>query len=237
MVFKDSTNNAGLCDDIDFLVNSDDNSYPLADKCRNINRAYDEAVAAILESDGRWQFDDLNATDLPIGTTPLVANQQDYSFSSEFLTISRIEIQDQFGNWKALKPIDEQDVIRDGSSLTDFQKQPGQPEFYDKRGNSLFLYPAPSYSQDASLKAYFQRNISYFVPTDTDKTPGFNQQFHRILSVRAALDYAISKDLSVNKIKMLTSMSATLLEGLKAAYARKSKDENIGLKARRWKFF
>ena len=242
MIFSDTVNKQGLCEDIDFLVNSDSNSYPLTDKCRNINKAYDEVVSLILQADGRWEFDDTNATDLPIATTNLVVNQQDYSLDTTFLIISRVEVKDQAGTWRALKPISQQDVVRDGSSLTQFLSNPGIPQYYDKTANSVFLYPSPIYSQDASLKVFYQRNISYFVPTDTTKTPGFNTQFHQILSVSAALDYATSKNLpqGLPHGRIPTALT-TKLENLKMNlqnyYSRKSKDENLRIGSRRWKFF
>jgi hypothetical protein len=242
MVFSDVTKSQGLVQDINFLVNADENSYPLADKCRNINKSYDEVVSLILQADGRWEFDDSNATDLPIATTDLVANQADYGFDSSFLIVSRVEIKDQGGAWRALKPISQQDVVRDGSSLTDFLKGAGIPQYYDKTANSIFLYPVSIYSQSASLKVYFQRNISYFVPTDTTKTPGFNPQFHQILSVSAALDYATAKNLpqGLPHGRIPTALT-TKLDGLKANlqtyYSRKSKDENLRIGGRRWKFF
>ena len=242
MVFSDTTNKQGLIQDIDFLVNSDDQSYPIEDKTRNINRAYDEAVSLILQADGRWEFDDQNYTDLPIATTNLVAGQQDYGFDDRFLIVDRVEIKDAGGNWHAILPISQADVIRDGSSLTQFLGNPGQPQFYDKIANSIFLYAAPSYNSTGGLKVYFQRNIRYFTPTDTTETPGFNPQFHRLLSAKAALDFAVAKNLPQGLPhgrvpNALTTMIERLENNLQEYYTRKSKDENIRIGARRWKFF
>ena len=63
-----------ILSDIDFLVKSDSITYPIAQKTANVNRALDNVVSAILGADGRWQWDDTNYTDLPIGVTDLVAN-------------------------------------------------------------------------------------------------------------------------------------------------------------------
>lgn len=236
MVFSSSSDGAGIVEDIDFLVQSDSQAYPINDKTRNINRAYDEAVSIILKADGRWEFDDLNATDLPIGVTDLNANQQDYSYDSTFLVIDRIEVQDQGGNWHALQPISQSDIVKDGSSLTDFMKSAGTPQFYDKLGNSMFLYPKPSYTLAGGLKAYFKRNISYFVPSDTTKTPGFASPFHRFLSISAGLDYAVAKILDSQKVQSLTNQKAVIAESMADFYTRRSSDENLHLGARAWKF-
>jgi len=242
MVFNDAVNSQGLVQDINFLVNADENSYPLADKCRNINKSYDEVVSLILQADGRWEFDDSNATDLPIANTNLVSAQQDYGLDTTFLIVQRVECQDSAGNWVPLKPISQSDIIKDGQSLTSFMSSGGVPQWYDKVANSVFLYPAPNYNATGGLKVYFQRNISYFVPTDTTKVPGFNPQFHQILSVSAALDYATAKNLpqGLPHGRIPTALT-TKLDGLKANlqeyYSRKSKDENLRIGGRRWKFF
>jgi len=248
MVFSDTSTQQGIVQEIDFLCNSDGNSYPINDKTRNVNRAYDKVVSRIFEADGRWEFDDQNATDLPIATTDLIANQQDYSFDSNFLIVQRVEVQDQNGNWTAMAPFSQADIVRGGipgyipsQSLTDFLSQPGIPQYYDKVANSIFLYPKPSYSQSASLKVYFQRNVNYFVPTDTTKTPGFANMFHRILSMEAALDYARAKNLDIGlphgKIpNSFVSELQTMYSDLQDYYSRKAKDENLGLKIRKWKW-
>lgn len=238
MVFSDTSTGQGLVQDVDFLVQSDSNSYSINDKTRNINRAYDHAVSLILKADGRWEFDDTNATDLPIATTNLVANQQDYSYDSTFLVIERVECQDQNGNWRALLPISQADVIRDGSSLTDFLKDAGVPIYYDKTANSMFLYPKSSYNATLGLKVYFKRNINYFLPTDTTKVPGFASMFHRYLSICAAIDYAVAKNLPQKDGQ--TSLFAQKLEmeeNLADFYTRRASDENLHIGGRRWKFF
>ena len=82
-----------LRSDIDFLLNT--TSYADADRVRNINARLDDVVSLILQSDGRWEWDDSNNTTLPIGTTTLVNNQQDYSIAgATFLDGIRVEAKD-----------------------------------------------------------------------------------------------------------------------------------------------
>jgi hypothetical protein len=249
MVFNDTTGNGqGIVQDVYFNVNADANSYPIADVTRNVNRAYDKVVSHILLADGRWEFDDQNATNLPIGTTDLVLGQKDYSFDPTFLIVSRVEVQDQNGNWIAMSPFNQSDIPRGGipgyipsQSLTDFLGTNGVPQYYDKMANSIFLYPAPSYNLTGGLKVYFQRNVSYFVPTDTTKTPGFSNLFHRLLSMEATLDYARAKNLDIGLPhgRIPNSFVAErdqLYIDLENYYSRKSKDENIQMRIRKWKW-
>ncbi len=180
-----------IVDEIDSLCDSDSTSYPIADKIRRVNIGLDEVSSTILKADGTWEFDDLNNTDLPIGTATLVNGQQDYSFASELLVVTRVEIKDSDGNWVKLTPFDQQEL---DIALEEFNKTDGMPIYYDKSGDSIFLYPAPATANvtlTAGLKVYFKRNMSKFTTSDTTKSPGFASPYHSILAYIAALPYCM----------------------------------------------
>lgn len=231
MQFSDTTNKQGIIEDIDFLVDTDANNYTVANKTRNVNRWYDKVVSIILDSDGRWQFDDSNATDLPIGTTNLVDSQQDYTIDTTFLRILRVEVLDVNGVWNKMLPIDQADIYN--QAMTEFLKTAGMPKYYDLQGSSVFLYPKPSsvnVTLTAGLKIYYQRNVSYFTSSDTTKTPGFAPMYHRYLSLGAALDWAIKKQLP-QKSDIAAELQQTE-QDIRNFYALHNKDEKIQLTAR-----
>ncbi len=177
------------------LVDADTTSYPAADLLRRVNAAYEKRVGQILAVDGLWQFDDSNYTDFPIGTTTMVASQQDYAFDVSMLEIERVEVKDINGNWYELSPIDKSQI--DGA-LSEYQKTAGSPMEYDKQGASIILYPAPASSSvtlASGLKGYFKRTASVFTSAEVTtgtKQPGFASPFHIILAYDAAIPYAIS---------------------------------------------
>lgn len=182
---------ADICYDTRRIVTGDGTStaYTTTDLTYSLNRALEHVTAIIREAQGRWQYDDSNNTDFPIATTSLISDQQDYSLDgTSHFRIERVELMDSAGNWTKLRPFDQADAYN--VSLSGLLTTPGLPQYYDKVGNSLFLYPAPNYSQAASLKLYYERGPSYFLTTDTTKTPGFNPLYHKILSYMAAQDYA-----------------------------------------------
>ena len=224
----------GLCQDTDFLLSTDSTSYPVADKARNMNRHLDNAVSLILQADGRWQWDDTNNTDLPIVTTTLVDSQQDYGITGQtFLSISRVEVMDSSGNYRVVDPIDQHDVT--SQALTEFQKTAGMPRYYDKIGDSIFLYPKPSSSLvtlTAGLNVYFQRIPTYFTAASTTAVPGINPLFHRYLSIGAALDYAIANQMN-GKINTLTPMMEKIEESMITSYSARSKDESVRIRPHR----
>lgn len=174
-----------------FLTNTDSTQYPIADLVISANRAVERIVSLINRCDSKWQWDDLNQTDLPIGTTALVSGQKDYSLQTSHLTIDRVEVKDSAGNWHRVNPIDRTAI--EGQSLTDYKKSNGLPEEYDLIGSSVFLYPSPNYSQASSLKIYFTRGPVAFDSDDTTETPGFNSLFHDLIPLWIAYDYAIAK--------------------------------------------
>lgn len=233
--FSDVTTKAGLiqaCEDELFGSYGDisNNADKLYQFTRLLNEGLNRVTSLILKSDGRWQFDDSNFTDLPIGITNLVttagSEQQDYSFAVTHLKILGVEVKDSSGNWQPLTPIDQADLYN--SSVTDFLKTPGMPQFYDKLGSSVFLYPKPlaaSVTSTSGLKVRFQRPPSYFVYTDTTKVPGFNSIFHLLVALLASRDYALSKQLSVSK--SLGERALLLEDSLIEDYTLRNKDERI----------
>lgn len=231
MVFSDTLTGQGIVQEIDFLVNTDDVKFPIADKTRIINRWYERTVGRILEADGRWQFDDTNYTTLPIATTDIINGQQDYSFAVRFLRIDRIEIKNSAGQWKWLSPMDQNDVRR--QSLTALGEKLGTPMWYDKLAESIFLYPAPDYGSVGGLKAYYQRSIDPFVATDTTKEPGFASIFHKLLALGPAVEYAKANGLNDAKISMYEKEIQIMENDIKEFYSKRSKDEQVSLRARR----
>jgi hypothetical protein len=175
----------------------------------------------ILGADGRFQYDDSNYTDLPIATTDLVANQDNYLFDSTWLEIIKVEAaQDSsVSAWNVLKPFDVNDV----NNYSEFQKTPGVPSFYDVIGSSVILKPASSFNATAGLKFYFKRKASEFASTDTTKEPGFASPFHRILSLGAAYDYCMAN--SVRNPVGLRNEIEVLKQELLKHYSRRDKVE------------
>jgi hypothetical protein len=228
MVFSDTTTKQGLIQDCEQLLFSDygsisGNENLLYDFTARINRAYDKFATKVMSVDGRWQWDDTNYTDFPIGKTALVDGQEDYSLDIEFMDVEKVVILDVAGNKKLLRPIDINDPMGQ-VYITSIVNTGGIPEVYDKSGRSLFLYPIPNYDKPAGLIVYYRRKPSYFAYTDTTKAVGVPAVYHRYLSLEASLDYAISKQMGVKNDLALRvkEMEADIEEW----YSRRSKDES-----------
>lgn len=194
MVYNDTSTNQGIVQDIYFGISANSTSYPIADVTRAVNLGLDKVSAIILQADNRWQFDDKNNTTLPIATTDLVNNQQDYEFDSSFLEVEKVMVADPSGNYYEVRNIDihDQNV---SSYLENQTANLGQPYRYDVIGNSILLDTRPNYSYTDGLKVYFKRKAEYFTTSDTTKVPGFASQFHKYLSLYGQYEYAVAKSL------------------------------------------
>ncbi len=240
LVFSDtSANKAGILQECETHLFGDNgygritnDSDLKATFTRYCNEALNRVVNLILNSDGRWQFDDTNFTDYPIGTTMVTTNQKDYIFDITAIRITRVEVKDSAGNWHLLKPIDQVDVY--DQALTTFLNSTGLPQYYDKLATSIFLYPTPNYTQTASLKVYFQRPPSYFTVDDTTRVPGFNSMYHRLIPLIASRDYAVDKQLS--NAKDLSAQVAVAEDSLVENYALRNKDQKTKVSVRQFNY-
>jgi len=201
----------------------------------DINAWYRRVNIWIWENSGAWQYDDSNQTDLPIATTTLVANQQDYEMDSEAQAVEGVSVLDDKGNYVRLTQIDKSEVAQD---MSEYYEEAGMPIFYDLVGRSIFLYPKPAAADvtvAAGLKLYFSRDISEFAYTDTTASPGFMNAFHKFLSLGASMDYARTFDMD-NKVAQFSKDIVDLKQDLTQAYGQRDKDFKSQIKPRKEKY-
>jgi hypothetical protein len=99
------------------------------------------------------------------------------------------------GNWVKLRQLDIKDLQH--VAYDEFLKTDGLPTFYDIRGNSIFLKAAPAtgyVTMSGGLKIYIAREPYVFLATDAAREPGFDERFHRRLSLGGAFDFFLGKD-------------------------------------------
>jgi hypothetical protein len=202
MVFNDTINKQGLVQDTWFHIFGDSldhsSQYPIADITRNINEELYQVGILHWKFSPKWSFMDSNETTLNIATANLVNGQTDYALDNNIIHIERVAVKDKDGNWRDLEFIAWNDIPYNPE---EWAGDPGLPAKYSFRGSSIFLFPAPS-SNDVTLteglKLYLSRlsDEGKFTASDTIKEPGFNSAFHRLLSMKAALDYLIGNDMN-----------------------------------------
>lgn len=230
MQFSDAVTNQGIIQDIDFLLfgsstvfNTD---YSLADRVRNVNITWDEAIAELYKADPNHKWDDTTNTDLPFATLDLTANLDHYTLLDSALVIHRVRMKNKAGVLTTLTP-----ALR--SELTDDElNSTGEPEKYYKIGGVVFPVPVPDYGATSGVELEFQRGANHFTAADTTKSPGFASQFHEFLSVGAALKYAIANGMK-NKIAQLRADKEAIRNAMREHYERRSPDEKPKLRLKR----
>lgn len=184
MVFNSDSDEQDIVSDIDFWASTDDSTYPIAEKTRNSNFALSRVTAKIMRFDRTWKHASSNLTTIPIAVTDLLSGIDNYSLASSHLKILRVRFQGSDGVMRTLKPIDRSKVSDDL-----LNSSAGEPEYYDKLGSSIMPMPVPNYAATDGVEIEYQPGADYFSVTDTTKEPGFNPDFHRLVSLYAARDY------------------------------------------------
>ncbi len=168
-------------------------SYSVADKTADENLAMSKVWSIAFKAGAKWQFDDSNHTDYPIITTNLVANQRDYTFTSDeqgniILDIYKVMVANEAGVYSEIMCVDQQSDV-DMESFYNGQNTIGVPTRYDKTANGIFLDCIPSYNKTSGLKIFINREGSYFTTSDTTKMPGFSALFHEYVALEPTVRY------------------------------------------------
>jgi len=224
MVLYDTTNTyQSIIHELWDLCDANITSMPLATAVRRINASYEELIGEIINADGTWQWDDdVNIGDAPRGKGDLVEGQEYYTFASKYLQVEAVDIKGTDGIYRRIKPIDPKEfehispdeyfgIDASGNPETSF------PDFYDIKGNSIRLYPAPTATEvtlTEGLRISFKRTADLFTTSDTSQSPELPSTHHVLLAFMAAVPFCMSykKDRVPLYEKKVDSMKKTLLE-------------------------
>ena len=209
LVFSNPTGTNGIVERLRRKVGVSNNpsAYPLSDIVSDVNAAVDAFTLLALEAAGKWNPDDPNQAHQPVVMMDLVAGQRDYTYLTDqdgnlILDIYKVLIADQNGFFREADPVDPASE-EDTEMFWNGQNVQGIPYQYDKSGTTLNVNPIPNYSTNGAvtgnygIKAYINRESTYFSITDTLKVPGFPGPLHEYLVTHPASQYATRKQLSI----------------------------------------
>lgn len=202
MPFSNTTTKAGILQEIEFWTNLGDagitgNATLLKTMTSRVNEAFNRLSPFLYSFSDYLKWDDSNNTDLPIGTFDIVSGQSDYTIAQDDNSLDILNITGMrvLTNSSSTYYYDLKEMTMDEwkaiESLSPNSYSTGIPTSYLKRGNTIFLYPQPNYNATNGAKIYFEREISYFVSTDTSKEPGIPRPFHALLALYAAHDWLL----------------------------------------------
>lgn len=226
MVFSNTTTKSGiiqtlerLCDLGQTYISGDSNI--LLEHTATINRVNHRVWHTIFTVTGNWKYDDGGFTDLPQATANLVANQIAYALPTDLLTVERVEIKDDNGDWFRLEPLSPDRIP---GAVDEFNDESSRPIYYTLVNGTIKLYPASDFSQDASLKIYFSRDSVDFLTTDTTKTPGFASPYHEILPIKAAIEWYKVKQPNSPTLPILIQDDMKLENSIREFYGKRFVD-------------
>lgn len=238
MVFSDTTTNLGIiqaCEDYCGLgitgISGDANK--LKEFTRYSNRASRKIWHWAFMSQGLWQYDDSNETDLPQGVADLVSGTSKYALPSDALTVRRVDIKNSDGVWDQLRQLTEKDII---GGLEDYYEDDSTPYRYRLIGNTVELFPGPDYASTGGLKVFFDRDSSDFANSDTTKTPGFASPYHDLVAIGASLEWLKAKRPDSNTLGQLKE---DWLRGEKEViefYSNRNKDNKTVIRTKKRAF-
>lgn len=230
MQYSDTSNLTGIIEDITFLLGLDTNAFSLKDRTRCVNERYRMVWQMIFESYGGWQFMDDNVSDastgIPYADSNITSGTGLYTLPSAALTVKGVEIKNTGGNWERLTPITFEEFQAMGADSTFTTNS--SPTYYMLQGDVIRILPVPNYTQSSSLRVFFDQDISTFAYTDTTKVPGFASHLHRILSIGAALDYAMTHPGLEQKVASLGLLWAEYSRNIRSFYAQRFQDKSPG---------
>lgn len=186
-----------------------------------LNIARDRADSIILSSDGVWQADDKNHTDISVIVTDLVANQRQYTVDTDedgnvILEIHRAYILSG-GSYRLLEPVDETKY----PNFYDGQNNTGIASQYGKKGNLIILDLVPPANVTDGLKMEITRESDYFTPSDTTKKPGLGL-YDVYLADWASFEYAGNNTLA--NVNLTYQRLLLMEEQMKDYFARRDQD-------------
>ena len=218
MQYNDTTGKSGLIQECEFWTNLGDGTISgdavlLPQFTNRINRSFDRIMPRVLSHDTNQRWDDVNHPTHPIGTADIISGQNDYTFLADsagnsVLNITKILAKQSasatdFGVelFKVIPGDNTQlygsqsgrigtiDSSEETRVLSPFAADLGIPLKFVEKGNSFFVWPIPNFSVTGGFKIFFERTQSYFVSTDTTKTPGIPAIFHQLLALYASKDW------------------------------------------------
>ncbi len=171
--------NLGLIQNIDKASGTNKTTYPIKDKCADLNESLDWYMDLAEETSNNWNNDDSNNTTPPIDTQNIVSGTNRYklsAFTEEITGILKIEVDDGSGIAKALtvETIDsfgnvigaasgQISDVGSGSFDEVYVNAPsGIPTAYIKYGDFIYFNRKPNYNATAGLKVYFNRPATKF---------------------------------------------------------------------------
>ena len=222
MVFNDTTNEQGICQEVDFICGTDTDSFPLADKARKANRWVYRVISWARKASVGWKFDDWNHSTTATARQTLVDGQSGYELDSTITSIDSVAVKDSNGTLHFLTPKEKKDLT---TPFDDYKSTNGMPTEYFLEGNIIFLKPAPdttnSVTATKGLVMEVGRETDAFTASDTTQEPPLNNDYQEIIPLGISADYFTIHG-EIDKANSLLTKIHEIKEDLESGYSRRN---------------
>lgn len=225
--FSDTTNKDGIVQKIQDacgLTSATTSTYPLKRITKDVNSAIDNYFD-LANQYSKQKIDDTNHSSEPAYSINLVSGTKRYTFGSDAASnqiwkIDRVDLLRADGSSKRLKLFNREEITETG--MASYNATSGEPNGYFIEGEEIVLDRAPNYNSTNGLKLFDTRSPSYFVSTDTTKTPGFTNLHHDWAWIRPSYLWCLIKD--KRRAAGLKILHDEMKQSIKDYYTNFSKD-------------
>jgi len=197
------------------LGNVTSTDYSDNDIDESINEYYQTFTTTGIESSGEWRSSG------EIATTNVVANQAEYIFPVDFITIDRVEVNftGDTNQWERVRIIDDRAEF-DAISNANGKQDSAIAYLHD---NSIFFFDAPTANSTAGLKIWYSKD-----PTEltASVSPNLPNNTHDGLVYGACLDFSLERKLT-KEIELFKVLYNEKSEEVKDYYANRTKVKRI----------
>jgi hypothetical protein len=178
MKYYEPIGGESIIDMINNICNTTNQSYPNKEKVMNINKGLDEYWFIATNSAPRGSVDDTNNSAISIQTTNIVAGTNGYKisdFTDNVLNILKVSVLTDDGIENDLEYQEFEDIYEFNEEYSTDTADRGNPAYWTKIGDFIYLAPCPNYSETNGLRVYVDRaldKLTYTSFTLTIATPG-----------------------------------------------------------------
>ncbi len=178
MTLYEPLGKTGIIDEVNRLCNTTNDVYKNRDKIARINEGLDQYWFLAAEAAPQGTFDDTGNTSAPIETQNITAGTNAYKvtdFTNKVLQVLRVTVLNDDAEEEDLIYQDFEDIDEFLEEYSTDADDRGQPQYWTKIGDYIYIAPAPDYTETNGLRCYVNRELSKFsynTFTVTIATPG-----------------------------------------------------------------
>lgn len=222
---------SAMHDQINFLTNTTNTEYSDSDMSANLTRWAHLFTTEIKDSMDSWDFQ------YEYATADLAANQREYIFPANLLTIKKVQLKLDGTNWVDAPFFDPTQTGNPISSETDITTNfTNDKPYIDLGDRSMFVYSGTITDVTAGVKIwYIEENVGQDSSddditsfSDDDDTPNISESFQRGIIYGACYDYFSKFEMDAQADRMKGRLEG-IISRMKKFYGQRAQGQKYVL--------